>query len=67
MARARDSDAQSRKIAAALEKVVDDGIVHIEVSMTVLKLPPSLRGPMWQSVIKIAMAKVIECEGKADG
>lgn len=52
-------------IANALEELVSKGIRDFEFGMNVLKLPASVRAPMWQAMSRRAMAKVMECE-KAD-
>lgn len=53
---------RSRKVAEALEELVAKQERDFQFAMDVLKLPASVRVPMWQALCRRAMAKIIECE-----
>ena len=50
------------RIAMALEKLAAKAIADVAFGMNVLKLPPSVRAPIWEAVARRAIVKVIECE-----
>lgn len=53
---------QALKIATALETLVAKSIADFELGLNVLRVPASVRAPMWDTIARRAMAKVIECE-----
>lgn len=50
------------KIARALEDLIARAVDNVEYGMNVLKLPASLRAPMWEALTRRAMVKCMECE-----
>lgn len=55
---------QSLKIAQALEKLVEKAISDFDFGMDVLRLPNSVREPMWDAIVRRAAAKALQCGGK---
>lgn len=52
---------ESLKIAQALEKLVEKTLADFDFGMDVLRLPNSVREPMWDAIGRRAAMKALEC------
>jgi len=53
--------AQGAKIALALEELVTKTVRDFNFGMDVLRLPPSVRQPMWDALARRSATKSTEC------
>lgn len=56
--------AQSLKTAQALEQLVEKAITDFEFGLNVLRIPDSVREPMWDAIARRASMKALKCSGK---
>lgn len=54
---------QQLAIAKALEELVAKAIRDFEFGLNVLKLPPSVKQPLWDALGRRAIGKAAECDG----
>lgn len=57
---------QHLKIATALEKLVTDAVDKFEFGLNVLKIPNSLRAPLWDALGRRSISRAAECDRRKD-